>query len=146
MDIAIDPFNNQTVYVALSGFGTAHIFKSTDAGATWIASSTGLPDVPTNTICIDPSNPNTIYTGNDLGVFVSTDAGATWNDFNDGLYDSTFVMDIAVSPINRKLRLATHGKEFMKDRLLPITVEVSKAAESAFEIKAFLIPCMIKQK
>jgi len=54
------------VYVALSGFGTAHIFKSTDAGATWIASSTGLPDVPTNTICIDPSNPNTIYTGNDL--------------------------------------------------------------------------------
>jgi len=55
-------------------------------------------------------------------------------------------MDIAVSPINRKLRLATHGKGIYERPMLPITVEVSKAAESAFEIKAFPNPCMIKQK
>jgi len=136
MDVAVDPLNNQTVYVAISGFGTDHIFKSTDAGATWNASSTGLADVPTNTICIDPLNSNTIYAGNDLGVFVSTDAGATWTDFNDGLYDATFVMDISVSTVNRKLRLATHGKGIYERPMLPVTVGLNDVITNGFELSA----------
>lgn len=140
MDVAIDPFNNQNVYVAISGFGTAHIYKSTDGGATWNTSSSGLPDVPTNTICIDPLNANTIYVGNDLGVFVSTDAGATWTDFNDGLFDATFVMDISVSPVNRKLRLATHGKGIYERPMLPVTVGLLANAENIFQINAFPNP------
>ncbi len=140
MDIAIDPFNNQIVYVALSGFGTDHIYKSTDGGATWNAVSNGLPDVPTNTICIDPLSPNIIYTGNDLGVFVSTDAGSTWTDFNDGLYDATFVMDISFSPVNRKLRLATHGKGIFERLMLPVTVGLTQTAKNDLQIKAFPNP------
>ncbi len=140
MDIAIDPFNNQILYAVISGFGTDHIFKSTDGGTTWNASSAGLPDVPTNTICLDPLNPNIIYAGNDLGVFASTDAGSTWTDFNDGLYDATFVMDISVSPVNRKLRLATHGKGIYERPMLPITVGLTESLKNVLRVKAFPNP------
>jgi hypothetical protein len=50
-----------------------------------------------------------IYVGNDIGVFASTDAGNSWFDFNEGLPDAVIVMDLSISPVNRKIRAATHG-------------------------------------
>ncbi len=122
MDIAIDPLVNTTVYVTLSGFGTPHLFRSLNGGTTWSAYGNGLPDIPVNTITIDPLNTSIMYLGNDIGIYVSIDAGLNWQPFNDGLIDATFVMDIAISPFNRKLRLATHGKGIYERDMLPITI------------------------
>ena len=109
MDIEIDPTNAQIVYVALQGFGTAHVFKSIDGAATWTAMDSGLPDVPTNTLTIDPLNPDNLYVGNDLGVYVSQDGGNSWTPFSDALPDAVMALDLSISPANRKLRVATHG-------------------------------------
>ena len=109
MDIAINPVDNNIVYVVYSGFGTPHVYKTINGGTTWTALS-GLPDVPTNTIVIDPLNPDYIYVGNDLGVYFSPDAGQSWINYNDGLDDATLIMHLSISHSNRKLRLATHGK------------------------------------
>lgn len=113
LDIAVHPTNSNIVWVSLGGYGTGHIFRSTDGGATWEDRSgsgiTGLPDVPTGAVLIDPDNTNIIYAGNDLGVYISTNAGATWYDFNDGLWDATQIMDLVFAPGNL-LRAATHGK------------------------------------
>ncbi len=122
MDIAIEPGNNTTVFVAVSGFGTPHVFRSTNGGNSWSAFGNGLPDVPTNTITFDPINTAIIYLGNDLGVYVSIDGGQNWQVFNDGLIDGALVMDISISPVNRKLRLATHGKGLYERDMLPITI------------------------
>ena len=61
---------------------------STDNGVTWTArdgSGDGvLPDIPVHSIAVDPSRPNRLYLGTDLGVFVSLDRGQTWAVENSG--------------------------------------------------------------
>lgn len=109
----------QTLY--LGGSGTIHrdgagnpvvmaarIYKSTDAGASWSASDTGLPldpmyPVQVVPLAINPDNPSILYAGTTTygyepgwsdplesegvinGVFKSTDAGATWVHSSSGL-------------------------------------------------------------
>lgn len=108
-DVAIHPNDPDTYYIVLGGFGSTHVYKSTNAGAGWLAMSNGLPDVPHNNILIDPMNPDHVYVGNDLGVYASTDAGASWLEYGTGLPEAVIAMDLSLSPTNRKLRVATHG-------------------------------------
>lgn len=86
----------------------ARIYKSTNAGASWVASDTGLPldsnyPVQVVPLAINPDNPAILYAGttttgyepgysNPLesegvinGVFKSTDAGASWVHSSNGL-------------------------------------------------------------
>lgn len=106
----------QTVYVAGSGRGNdsgytaARIHKSTDGGANWTPSDTGLPAPSGSFPCslrqaaiplvVDPVTPTTLYVGMFLsqfdesacpaptlanGVFRSTDGGASWHHRGNGL-------------------------------------------------------------
>jgi photosystem II stability/assembly factor-like uncharacterized protein len=109
MDIAFDTVDDAIAYVVLGGFGTEHVFKTTDNGQTWTAIDNGLPDLPTSTIVVDPENPEVIYIGNDIGVYRSMDGGENWESFNTGVVDAAMVMHLSISPSNRKLRIATHG-------------------------------------
>ena len=109
-DIAFDPFDDQIIYITFSGFFTDHVYKTEDGGSSWSSINNGLPDVPTNTIVVDPLDGNIIYVGNDLGVYCSTDGGNSWEVFSDGLPEALLVMHLSISPSNRKLRVATHGR------------------------------------
>ena len=109
MDIAIDPNDDQIVYVVYSGFGTGHVFKSVNEGQSWQDITGVLPDVPTLAVVVDPINSNHVYVGNDLGVYFSQDGGNSWDDFNNGLPEAVMAMDLNVSMHNRNLRIATHG-------------------------------------
>src|SRR5262249_30206276 len=61
-------------------------FKSTDSGANWIATGSGLPsNVAVTSLAIDPQHLNTVYVGTFTGVFRTTDGGASWNAVNSGL-------------------------------------------------------------
>jgi len=110
VDITVDPKNSSIVYVTLSGFGSPHVYNSTNGGTTWNNIGTGLPDVPTSAIAIDPFNNNILYVGNDLGLFYSTNKGTTWYDANNNIEGTLLVMDLAVSPTDKKLFVATHGR------------------------------------
>lgn len=140
LDIAIDPVNNNIVFITLGGFGTAHLYKTINGGSTWTAFGVGLPDVPTNTITIDPLNTQVIYIGNDLGVFVSIDGGANWQPFNDGLYDATMIFDISISPSNRKLRSGTHGKGIYERYMLPPNITEVAQTNPAFDFNIYPNP------
>lgn len=85
--IAFHPTDPNIVFAAYSTFdanpGDNHMYKSVDAGRSWTGidsagSTTGLPDLPINSILIDPLNPLTVYLGSDMGIFVSYDGGNTW--------------------------------------------------------------------
>lgn len=120
-DIALYPNNDRFVVVTFAGFGTSHAFKSSDGGASWSDIGAGLLDLPTWAAVIDPLYPDHLYIGNDIGVFASVDGGATWLQFNDGLPDAVMAMDLVISPVNRKLRVATHGNGFFERPLLDPT-------------------------
>ena len=109
MDITVDPKNDQTVYVVFGGFGSGHVFKSTNSGEYWFDISGSLPDVPTLSVTIDPLNSDHVYIGNDLGVYFSNDGGTNWEEYNNGLPEAVFAMELNISPANRNLRVATHG-------------------------------------
>jgi len=133
-DIAFDPIDDQIVYIVFSGFNTNHVYKSTNGGLSWLAIDNDLPDVPTNTIVIDPMDPNIIYVGNDLGVYSSTDGGDTWEVFSNGLPDAVLVMHLSISPSNRKLRVATHGYGiYQGDLIEPAFVSINSLENSGLE-------------
>ncbi|MEM6398040.1 MAG: T9SS type A sorting domain-containing protein [Bacteroidota bacterium] len=108
-DLTVDPNDAATAYVVYSGFGTGHVFKTTDFGQSWTDITQDLPDVPTNAVVVDPLDSDHIYLGNDIGVFSSIDGGESWSAFQDGLPAAVLVFDLTISPVNQKLRVATHG-------------------------------------
>ncbi|HSU28791.1 MAG TPA: hypothetical protein VLJ68_10440 [Chitinophagaceae bacterium] len=126
-DFAISSTFDDSIFVTLGGFNTSHIYVSGDGGGTWTPRSTGLPNLPFNSILIDAVDPKILYAGCDFGVYVSNDRGANWYDFNNGFWDATLVMDLVAAPGN-KIRAATHGKGIFEasrwDGLvtLPVTI------------------------
>lgn len=86
--VTFDPANKNVAYATYSTFGGVHVWKSTDAGATWNSIDgsgvTGIPDIPAHSVAIDPTNTMRLYVGTDLGVFVSNDGGANWSVENTG--------------------------------------------------------------
>lgn len=125
MDFAISKTNDDSVFAAVGGFGSSHIYVTGDGGVNWVSKGVGLPDVPFNAIVFDPLNPKVIYAGGDLGVYASPDLGNTWYDFNNGFWDATQIVDLQVSADNQ-LIAATHGKGVFKGALfsgvLPVTI------------------------
>ena len=121
--IAVDlnDSTGRTAYAAIQGFGSAHVIKTTDGGATWTNITAGLPDSPANNIAIDPDDASTLYVATDVGVFVTSGSG--WVEVGPdpaaeayGYLPNVVVMRVAVSKANgRKLLIAaTYGRGVWK--------------------------------
>lgn len=108
-DLVFHPRNSEEVYAVFGGFHTPHVFRTTDGGQSWTAIDNDLPDLPTHTLFIDPDQSGHLYVGNDLGVFASIDNGQHWEWISQDIAEAVMVMDLSLSPQNRKLRVATHG-------------------------------------
>jgi len=97
--IVPDPFAVSTIYA-----GTRHgVVRSSDGGATWQPSASGMPSVKVTTIAADTTTPGTLYAGTltdtgveSVGIFKSIDGGATWTAINNGLVDTS----TGVSPVD----------------------------------------------
>jgi uncharacterized repeat protein (TIGR01451 family) len=112
---AVDRSNWRTAYVSYAGFGaatpgnTGHVFKTTDGGGHWTNVSRGLPDVPVNSLVLDPSSDNILYAGTDVGPFVSINGGTTWKRLGSGMPKvSTWQLDYDAS--HATLAAGTHGR------------------------------------
>lgn len=104
---ALDPRNAATTYVALSGYGSDHVYVTRDYGATWTPFATGLPDVPVNALLLDPADPNVLLAGTDIGVFRRA-GNDPWTLFNSGV-PPVMVTDFDVTADGR-IVLATYGR------------------------------------
>ncbi len=123
-DIHVNPNNSMIVYATFGGFGTGHVYRTTNGGSSWQNISGNLPDIPHQTVCIDPLYQQNIYVGNDLGVYVSTNAGANWFTFATGM-PYALVFDLTVVNTSRNIRATTHGSGIYERDLIenPIGIE-----------------------
>ena len=109
--IAFDPTDPNTVYATYAGFGGDHVWMSTDAGRTWAPRNSTLPDIPVHSLAVDPTRPNRLYLGTDLGVFVSLDRGLTWAVENTGFANAvTETVLVAQGEYGPAVYAFTHGR------------------------------------
>lgn len=124
MDFTFDREDNNIAYAVCSGFGSEHLYRSLDGGLNWEAYGEGLPDIPTNSIIIDPLRTNQFYLANDIGVYVSDDKGQSWNPWTEGLPMAIYAMDLSLAA-GDKIRLASHGNGVYEAALPDIANDLS---------------------
>jgi photosystem II stability/assembly factor-like uncharacterized protein len=86
--IAPHPTVSGTLYAGANNGG---VWKTTDAGSTWVPLTDSIPSLEVGAVAVAPSNPNIIYVGTGaepingvterprgIGLLKSTDGGATW--------------------------------------------------------------------
>jgi photosystem II stability/assembly factor-like uncharacterized protein len=127
-DMHVSVTNSSEVFVTFGGFGSPHVYRTSNGGTTWTDISGNLPDVPCHSIVTDPVYQQNIYVGNDLGVYVTTNGGATWNEYLTGMPYS-LVFDLTVVYPNRSIRATTHGNGIYERKLLQNPVNVSGGTE-----------------
>jgi photosystem II stability/assembly factor-like uncharacterized protein len=116
-DLAVDPagvlwVSVSSVYYteAFGEFSSDHMFRRGPAAASWVSRSSGLAHGnPVNSIVIDPTKPDRLFCGCDVGVFRTDNAGISWSPWDDGL-PNVPVFDLVLHGPRRLLRAATHGR------------------------------------
>ena len=98
------PGNPNLFYIGVNNGG---VWKTTDAGRTWVPIFDGQPTGSIGALAVAPSNPDIIYVGSgeglrrpDLstgdGIYKSTDAGTSWKRL--GLRDGQQITNILIDP------------------------------------------------
>jgi hypothetical protein len=102
MGVALDPTvsaaNLPVGYAAIGGFNPntpsmpGHVFQVTctaNCGSfTWVNKTGNLPDIPVDSIIVNPNNAQQVYAGTDWGVYYTDDitvASPTWLRFENGI-------------------------------------------------------------
>ena len=133
-DVEASLVEEKTAYITLSGFNSAHVFKTTDLGKSWTDIGKNLPDVPTNCIAIHPDDEKILFVGTDIGVYGTYDGGISWFPLGTG-FPSTSVIDIqfylgsTTDPGITKLRVSTHGRSMWE-------IDVPTEVISSYELTA----------
>jgi PKD repeat protein len=109
--IAVASNNPQHVWVTFSGYSAANkVWYSANAGATWTAYSTGLPNIPANCIVYqNGSTTDALYVGTDVGVYYRDNTAGSWTAYNTGL-PNVVVKELEIQYTAAKLRAATFGR------------------------------------
>ena len=105
-DVEVDPRNPKVFYIAGA---TGGIYKTLNAGTTWIPLWERQPIASLGDLAISPSSPNIIWVGTGeedsrnsvqpgFGIYKSTDGGVTWNSM--GLEKTQHIGRIVIHPTN----------------------------------------------
>ncbi|MFQ5768096.1 MAG: WD40/YVTN/BNR-like repeat-containing protein, partial [Acidobacteriota bacterium] len=116
-DLVMDPRHPDVLYAAayqrrrrpwtlIDGGPGSGLYRSRDAGKTWVRLSSGLPEVEMGRIglAVAPSRPDTIYAiveaaGEESGFYRSVDGGSNWKKMSDEKSSSPqYYQEIVVDP------------------------------------------------
>ncbi len=124
------------VGVYRSGDYAPLVYRTTDMGKTWQSVAGDLPkEWPARVVREDPSNPDLLFAGTEIGLYASFDRGATWLPF--GGLPTVPVDDILIHPRDHDLIVATHGRSvFIVDDIRPL----EQLTPAVMDEKAHLFP------
>ena len=136
--VVADPHDatGETVYATVMGFAgngvnAAHVYRSTNGGASWTNISNNLPNAPANSLLVDPNDANTVYVAMDTGIYATTQvtscatvSSSCWSVYGTGLPNAPVVALQASAGIATgdgrfgELRAATYGRGIWQIPLL----------------------------
>ncbi|MBC7886265.1 MAG: hypothetical protein H7Z13_00130 [Ferruginibacter sp.] len=108
-DIFVDAVNLNRIWATSTSLGGGRVFRSDNAGVTWVDLSAGLPNLPISSVQVDPGNANRVWVAADVGVYQSFNAGATWAAFANGL-PNALAVDLLYHHHARVLRVALRNR------------------------------------
>ena len=126
LGIALDPSvsaaNLPVGYAAIGGFNAntpttpGHVFQVTctaNCGSfTWADKTGDLPDIPADSIIVNPNQPQQVFAGTDWGVYYTDDitvASPTWQRFENGL-PHAMVWDMQIDRASTTLSVWTRSR------------------------------------
>lgn len=123
--LEFDPENAEIIYLTLSGYGTGHVYKSTNGGYNWSDISSNLPNNPVNDLIVRyyGCNSKELIIATDVGVFRTDASTISWEELAEGL-PNTSVSDLNYNRLSGKLRASSFGRGIHEIELSgPIYVE-----------------------
>ena len=126
LGVALDPSvaaaNVPIGYAAMGGFDQntpatpGHVFRlactAGCASATWVNKSGNLPNIPVDSIIVNPNYPQQVFAGTDIGLYYTNDitaASPVWYRFNNGL-PNVMIWDMQIDRGATTLSLWTRGR------------------------------------
>ncbi len=137
-EIAPSHFDKRSAYVSYDCHDRddydPHIFRTTDAGATFTSVTGDLPrGVGSHTVLEDYRNPRLLFAGTERGLFASTDEGGHWGQLRNGL-PIVPVRDLNEAPVTRELVVPTFGRGIWLLEIAPL----QELADTVLARDAFL--------
>jgi hypothetical protein len=127
LGIALDPSvgsaSTPVGYAAVGGFNAntpstlGHVFQVTCAATcapfNWLDKTGNLPDIPVDSVIVNPNYPQQVFAGTDWGVYFTNDitvASPIWSRFEGSGVPHTMVWDMQVDRGATTLSLWTRGR------------------------------------
>ena len=111
MEIAIDPLNNEHLYI---GTIEAGIYESSNSGQLWTHIDNDTLETVSRKIRIHPFAPDTMYASTARGVFRSNDAGQSWFRLNIPGGNTSEHRALDIHPKNPSIILTASGSPVWK--------------------------------
>jgi photosystem II stability/assembly factor-like uncharacterized protein len=109
-EIAIDPMDDSTAYLAISQFGVDQVRRTADRGDTWEPINGNLPDIPANSVAVyRDGEQRAVFVGTDNGVFMAAGDETDWSLYGSGMPHSP-VIDLIVDYNHARLIATTMGR------------------------------------
>jgi photosystem II stability/assembly factor-like uncharacterized protein len=106
--VAISRTTPATAYVGFVSYGGPRVLETTDFGVTWSDAGSGLPNMPVNTIYVDPLHAGVVYAGTDIGVFRMDASSGNWIPYNNGM--PPVVVTSFTTTADSRLIVGTYGR------------------------------------
>jgi hypothetical protein len=109
--LAIDPSNPQRFWATSSQVTGAggRVYRSDNGGTSWVNCTAGLPNIPINSVVVDPANFNRVWVAADVGVYQTLDLGGSWMLFSNGL-PNAMAADLLFHKQDRRLICGTRNR------------------------------------
>jgi photosystem II stability/assembly factor-like uncharacterized protein len=108
--VAFNPLEENTLWVTFSGYTEGQkIYRSMDAGESWVNMSMNLPNLPVNCVEIERSSTGGVYVGTDVGVYYWDKDLTEWEPYMTGL-PNVIVNELEIHEATNSIRAATYGR------------------------------------